>query len=130
MARILTRLERLSFLLFWINLMEIFMNKRLYVGGLPYSFDNKKLERLFSELGTVVSAKAINDKDTGRSRGFGFVEMGSAEEAQQAINRLNGSIQEGKTITVTEAKPERERTGGGRGNFIGAGNRNGEIGKG
>src|ERR1700722_8492320 len=91
------------------------MNKKLYIGGIPYSFDNNKLENLFSESGTVVSAKVIIDRDTGRSKGFGFVEMGSAEEAQQAIKRLNGSVQDGKTITVNEAKPERERTGGGGG---------------
>jgi cold-inducible RNA-binding protein len=98
------------------------MNKKLYVGGLPYSFDNHKLETLFSESGTVISAKVIMDRDTGRSKGFGFVEMGSAEEAKQAIKQLNGSVQDGKTITVNEAKPERERTGGGRG-FGGGGNR-------
>lgn len=102
------------------------MNKKLYVGGIPYSFDNNELERLFSESGSVVSAKVIMDRDTGRSKGFGFVEMSSADEAQQAIKQLNGSVQDGKTITVNEAKPERERTGGGggRGNFGGGGGGN------
>jgi cold-inducible RNA-binding protein len=104
------------------------MNKKLYVGGIPYSFENNDLERLFSESGTVVSAKVIIDRDTGRSKGFGFVEMSSAEEAQQAIKRLNGSTQDGKSITVNEAKPESERRGGGggghKGNFGGGGNRN------
>lgn len=102
----------------------MFMNKKLYVGGIPFSFDNAELEKLFSESGTVVSAKVIIDRETGRSKGFGFVEMSSAEEAQQAIKQLNNSVQDGKTITVNEAKPERERTGGGgRGNFGGGGGR-------
>lgn len=100
------------------------MNKKLYVGGIPYGFDNHKLEALFSEAGTVISAKVIMDRDTGRSKGFGFVEMSSVEEAKEAIKQLNGSVQDGKTITVNEAKPERERTGGGgRGGFGGGGNR-------
>jgi len=100
------------------------MSKKLYVGGIPYSFDNNELERLFSESGTVVSAKVIMDRDTGRSKGFGFVEMSSVDEAQQAIKRFNGSVQDGKTITVNEAKPERERTSGGRGGFGGGGGGN------
>lgn len=101
------------------------MNKKLYVGGIPYSFNDQELESLFAESGSVVSAKVIIDRDTGRSKGFGFVEMSSTDEAEQAIKRLNGSVQEGKTITVNEAKPERDRRsggGGGRGNF-GGGNR-------
>jgi RNA recognition motif-containing protein len=101
----------------------MFMKNKLYVGGLPYSFDNNDLERLFSEFGAVVSAKVIMDRDTGRSKGFGFVEMGSDDEAQQAIKRLNGSVQDGKTITVSEAKPEGGRKGGSRGNFGGGGAR-------
>jgi cold-inducible RNA-binding protein len=100
-----------------------FVNNKLYIGGIPYSYDNSELERLFSESGSVVSAKVIMDRDTGRSKGFGFVEMSSASEAEQAIKRLNGSVQDGKTITVNEAKPERERTGGGRDNFGGGNNR-------
>jgi RNA recognition motif-containing protein len=103
-----------------INFYGNFMNKKLYVGGLPYSFDNSELEKLFSAAGTVVSAKIIIDRDTGRSKGFGFVEMASANEAQQAIKQFNGTNQGGKTITVNEAKPERERTGG-RGGYGGGG---------
>jgi cold-inducible RNA-binding protein len=90
------------------------MNKKLYVGGLPYSFSNAELEQLFSAAGTVTSAKVIFDRDTGRSKGFGFVEMGSPNEAQEAIKQFNGSNQGGQKITVNEAKPERERTGGRR----------------
>lgn len=91
------------------------MTNKLYVGGLPYSFDNAALEKLFVAAGTVVSAKVITDRDSGRSKGFGFVEMSSPAEAQQAIKLLNGTEQGGRTITVNEAKPERERTGGGGG---------------
>jgi len=105
------------------------MSKKLYVGGLPYSFDNAELEKLFATVGTVESAKIIMDRDSGRSKGFGFVEMSSASEAQQAIKQLHGTEQGGRTITVSEAQPERERTGGGgrggRGGF-GGGNRGGD----
>ena len=109
------------------------MSKKLYVGGLPYSFDNAELERVFATVGTVESAKVIMDRDTGRSKGFGFVEMSSASDAQQAIKQLNGSDQGGRTIKVSEAQPERERTGGGgggrgRGGFGGGGNRGGDRG--
>ncbi len=98
------------------------MNKKLYVGGLPYSFDNSELEKLFSAAGTVISAKVIIDRDTGRSKGFGFVEMETTNEAEQAIKQFNGTSHGGQTITVNEAKPERERTGGGgRGGFGGGG---------
>lgn len=100
------------------------MNKKLYVGGLPYSYDNAELEKLFSAAGTVVSAKVIIDRDTGRSKGFGFVEMASTNEAEQAIKQFNGTNQSGQTITVNEARPERERTGGGgggRGGYGGGG---------
>lgn len=106
------------------------MSKKLYVGGLPYSFDNAELEKLFAVAGTVESAKVIMDRDSGRSKGFGFVEMSSASEAQQAIKQLNGTEQGGRTITVSEAQPERERTGGGgggrggRGGFGGGGGGN------
>ena len=87
------------------------MKTNLYVGGLPYSIADAQLETLFSEHGTVESAKVISDRDTGRSRGFGFVEMSTPEEAQKAINALNGTELEGRNLTVNEAK---ERTGGGR----------------
>src|SRR5688500_14974996 len=95
------------------------MSKKLYVGGLPYSFDNAALERLFSTVGKVISAKVIIDRDTGRSRGFGFVEMESNQEAEQAIKQLNGTDQGGHTITVNEAKEKQGAGSGGRGRFTG-----------
>lgn len=88
------------------------MNKTLYVGGLPYRMDSLSLENLFMKAGTVVSAKVILDRDTGRSKGFGFVEMSSAAEAQRVIQQLHGSEQGGRTITVTEARPEGPRPSG------------------
>lgn len=93
------------------------MSNKLYAGSLPYSIDNTELEKLFSSAGTVVSAKIIMDRDTGRSKGFGFVEMSNANEAQQAIKQLNGMEHSGRTIVVNEARPEKER--GGRGSFGG-----------
>jgi RNA recognition motif-containing protein len=106
------------------------MSKKLYVGGLPYSIDNAGLEKLFAVAGTVESAKVIMDRDTGRSKGFGFVEMSTAAEAQNAIKQLNGTDQGGRSITVNEAQPEKERGGGGggrggRGGFGGGGGNGG-----
>ena len=89
------------------------MGNKLYVGGLPYSVTEGRLEEIFSAHGTVESAKVIADKFTGQSRGFGFVEMSSGSEAQSAISALNGTQLEGRTLTVNEAKP-RENRGGGR----------------
>ncbi len=96
------------------------MGNKLYVGGLPYSTTEDQLEQLFSEHGNVESAKVITDRDTGRSRGFGFVEMESAGEAQTAISALNGTDLDGRTLTVNEAKPRENRSGGG-GGFGGGG---------
>ena len=90
-------------------------SNKLYVGGLPYSITEDRLEELFAEHGTVESARVITDKFTGRSRGFGFVEMSSQEEAQAAIDKLNGTDLEGRSLTVNEAKPREPRTGGGGG---------------
>jgi len=90
-------------------------SNKLYVGGLPYSVTEDSLEELFSAHGTVESAKVITDRMTGRSRGFGFVEMSSQEEAQAAIDKLNGSDLEGRSLTVNEAKPQEPRGGGGGG---------------
>ena len=90
-------------------------SNKLYVGGLPYSVTEDRLEELFSAHGTVESAKVITDRMTGRSRGFGFVEMSSQEEAQQAIDKLNGTDLEGRSLTVNEAKPQEPRGGGGGG---------------
>jgi RNA recognition motif-containing protein len=91
------------------------MNKKLYVGGLPYSVTEDKLQEIFSAHGTVESARVITDRFTGRSRGFGFVEMSSEEEAQTAIDSLNGSDLDGRSLTVNEARPQENRGGGGGG---------------
>ncbi len=91
------------------------MNKKLYVGGLPYAVTEDKLQEIFSAHGTVESARVITDRFTGRSRGFGFVEMSSEEEAQTAIDSLNGSDLEGRSLTVNEARPQENRGGGGGG---------------
>lgn len=90
------------------------MGKRLYVGNLSYSVTNDSLEQLFAEFGTVVSAQVIQDRDTGRSKGFGFVEMGDDGAAQKAISALHDKEHEGRPLTVNEAKP-REGGGGGGG---------------
>ncbi len=91
------------------------MNKKLYVGGLPYSVTEDKLQEIFSAHGTVESARVITDRFTGRSRGFGFVEMSNEEEAQTAIDSLNGSDLDGRSLTVNEARPQENRGGGGGG---------------
>jgi len=85
------------------------MSTKLYVGGLAYETTEKELEEAFAEHGTVVSVDVIMDRDTGRSKGFGFVEMGSAEEAQKAIAELNGKDLGGRSLTVNEARPREER---------------------
>ena len=97
------------------------MNNKLYVGGLPYSVTEGQLEEIFQAHGSVASAKVIADKFTGQSRGFGFVEMSSGNEAQTAISALNGTQFEGRTLTVNEAKPmaNRNSNGAGRGNRSG-----------
>jgi RNA recognition motif-containing protein len=96
------------------------VGKRLYVGNLSYSVTNDSLEQLFAEFGQVVSAQVIQDRDTGRSKGFGFVEMGDDNAAQSAINALNDKEHEGRPLTVNEAKP-REGGGGGGGGGRGYG---------
>ena len=90
-------------------------SNKLYVGGLPYEVTDDRLQEVFSAYGTVESAKVITDRMTNRSRGFGFVEMSSQSEAEEAIQKLNGSQLEGRTLTVNEAKPQQPRTGGGGG---------------
>ncbi len=87
------------------------MGRKLYVGNLGYGVTNDELERMFVAHGTVQSAQVVMDRDTGRSKGFGFVEMGSDQEAQAAIAALNGKDANGRALTVNEAKP---REGGGR----------------
>jgi RNA recognition motif-containing protein len=89
------------------------MGKKLYVGNLSYDVDSSALEELFAAHGTVQSAQIISDRDTGRSKGFGFVEMGSDDEAQAAIAALNGQQHGGRALTVNEAKPKENRGGGG-----------------
>jgi RNA recognition motif-containing protein len=96
------------------------MGKKLYVGNLSYGVGDSDLQRLFEPHGTVQSAQVIMDRDTGRSKGFGFVEMGSDTEAQAAIAALNGSEVEGRPLTVNEARPKPEGGGGGgRGGYGG-----------
>ncbi|MEI7685272.1 MAG: RNA-binding protein, partial [Planctomycetota bacterium] len=82
------------------------MGKKLYVGNLSYGISDSSLEQLFSAYGSVQSAQVIMDRDTGRSKGFGFVEMGSDEEAQAAISSMNGKEIEGRALTVNEARPK------------------------
>jgi len=88
------------------------MGSKIYVGGLPYSATEAQLNELFAAHGTVESAKVITDKFTGQSRGFGFVEMSTADEAKKAINALNATQLDGRTLTVNEAKPQEARSGG------------------
>jgi RNA recognition motif-containing protein len=101
------------------------MGKKLYVGNLPFSATEQSLNEAFSQCGQVESAKIITDRDTGRSKGFGFVEMSSDAEAAQAISRFNGSDFDGRTMTVNEAKPmePRDNRGGGGRGFGGGGGR-------
>ena len=97
------------------------MGNKLYVGNLAYSVRDESLHQAFSQFGTVTSAKVMMDRDTGRSKGFGFVEMGSDAEAQSAINGMNGQPLEGRAVVVNEARPREERPGG----FGGGGSRGG-----
>jgi RNA recognition motif-containing protein len=96
------------------------MGKKLYVGNLTYDVTDAALEQLFAAHGTVQSAQVIMDRDTGRSKGFGFVEMGSEQEAQAAIQAMNGKDVDGRQLTVNEAKPREDR-GGSRGGSGGYG---------
>jgi RNA recognition motif-containing protein len=98
------------------------MGKKIYVGNLSYDVTDSALEQLFAAHGTVQSAQVIMDRDTGRSKGFGFVEMSSDQEAQAAIAALNGKDSGGRSLTVNEAKPREDRGGGGgRGGYGGGG---------
>ena len=100
------------------------MGKKLYVGNLEYGVTDSALEQMFASFGTVESAQVIMDRDTGRSKGFGFVEMKTDQEAQAAIAGLNGQQSGGRSLTVNEAKPREDRGGGGRGGS-GGGSRGG-----
>ncbi|MEE9297263.1 MAG: RNA-binding protein [Phycisphaerae bacterium] len=105
------------------------MSKKLYVGNLSYEVSSSDLETMLSAHGTVLSAEVITDRSTGQSKGFGFVEMDSDAEAQAAIAALNGQPYGGRTLTVNEARPRAERSGGGgrggRGGYGGGGGRGG-----
>ena len=94
------------------------MGKKIYVGNLSYGISDSDLQQMFEAHGSVQSAQVIMDRDTGRSKGFGFVEMGSDQEAQAAIAALHGKEMDGRTLTVNEARPK-EGGGGGRGGFGG-----------
>lgn len=106
------------------------MGRKLYVGNLTYSVNETDLEALFSQYGTVQSAQIIIDRDTNRSKGFGFVEMGSDAEAQAAIQALDGQDHDGRNLTVNEAKPRESRGGGGYGGGGGGGYGGGRSGGG
>ncbi len=93
--------------------------KKLYVGNFPFSTTEDDLRQMFSAYGSVESVSLVTDRDTGRSRGFGFVEMTNDNEAQAAITGLNGKDTGGRPLTVNEARPKAERSGGGRGGFRG-----------
>lgn len=97
------------------------MGTKLYVGNLSFSASEEGLANLFSQFGEVTSARIISDRETGRSKGFGFVEMGSEESAQQAIAALNGQTVDGRPLTVNEARPQERREGGGGRGFGGGG---------
>src|SRR5258708_21721646 len=97
------------------------MAKKLYVGNLSYQVDSSELEQLFGQHGQVLSAQIINDRETGRSKGFGFVEMANDAEAEAAIQALNGQEHGGRALTVNEARPREERGVGGGGGGGGSG---------
>jgi RNA recognition motif-containing protein len=103
---------------------------KLYVGNLSFQTTSEELQQLFAQAGTVESASVVEDRDTGRSRGFGFVEMASKEEGEKAIEQFNGTDMNGRNLTVNEARPREDRGnrgggGGGRGGYGGGGGRGG-----
>jgi RNA recognition motif-containing protein len=106
------------------------MGKKIYVGNLPFSMTNEGLSEMFSKFGAVDSSKIITDRDTGRSKGFGFVEMSDSSAADSAISALNGADHGGRSLTVNEARPMEPREGGSRGGFGGGrgGDRGGDRG--
>ena len=116
------------------------MSMKLYVGNLSFQTSSEELQQLFSQAGTVESASVVEDRDTGRSRGFGFVEMATKEEGESAIAQFNGKEVNGRALNVNEARPRENRGGGGgggrggyggnRGGFGGGGNRGGGGGRG
>jgi cold-inducible RNA-binding protein len=101
------------------------MGKRLYIGNLPFSITDQDLGSIFAEVGQVVSAKIVMDRESGRSKGFGFVEMNTDEEAAKAIAQFNGGELEGRQLKINEARPMEPRTGGGGGGYRGGRNAGG-----
>ena len=99
------------------------MGKKLYVGNLSFDTTEQGLRELFAPFGGVQTVQIIADRETGRSKGFAFVEMGSDAEAQSAIDGMNGKMVDGRSLTVNEARPKESRPGGGRGGFGGGGRR-------
>jgi RNA recognition motif-containing protein len=93
------------------------MGKKLYVGNLSFSVDARSLENLFCQHGTVESAKVITDRDTGRSKGFAFVEMSNNQEAEECLKHLNGQSHEGRQLNISKAKPQEPRQNGGHRRF-------------
>src|SRR5262245_10638964 len=106
------------------------MGKKLYVGNLSDDVDSSELQQMFEPYGTVTSTQVITDRDTGRSKGFGFVEMGTDQEAAAAIAALAGKQVGGRNLTVNEARPREDRGGGGRGGYGGGGGGRGGFGRG
>jgi cold-inducible RNA-binding protein len=103
---------------------------KLYVGNLSFQTSNEELQQFFSAVGTVESANVVEDRDTGRSRGFGFVEMSSQSEGEAAIEQLNGKELNGRELKINEARPRENRGGGGGGGYGGGGGRGGNRGGG
>ena len=101
------------------------MGTKLFVGSLPYSVTDEQLAELFAAAGTVVSARVIKDREMNRSKGFGFVEMGTEDETKKAIDMMNGKEVDGRTITVNEARPQEERGPRNGGGFNGGHNNSG-----
>lgn len=97
------------------------MSTKLYVGNLTYGVDSNALEEMFASFGNISSAQVVTDRDTGRSKGFGFVEFGDAQAAKAAINAMNGKDVDGRALTVNEARPREDRGGGGRSGGYGGG---------
>ena len=101
------------------------MSMKLYVGNLSFQTSSEELQQLFAQAGTVESANVVEDRETGRSRGFGFVEMATKEEGEAAIQQFNGKEMNGRSLTVNEARPREDRGGGGRGGYGGGGGNRG-----
>ena len=102
------------------------MGKKLYIGNIPFTVSEQDLSNVFAECGTVESVKVITDRETGRSKGFAFVEMSNDDEAAKVIESFNGATLDGRAMNISEARPQEPRTGGGgRGGFGGGGGRGG-----